>query len=350
MFSLLLANCTKGNEPKKEGYVALQEQRVAEVDTIALHRQTFQQQLLCNGRLTAIRKADISCSKQGEVLQRVLVKNGQYIKEGTLMAVADTRDRMREVKKAQHDLERAKVELQDKLIGLGYDSNLANVPADVLRRAEITSGYYSTAYQLEVAQKALNDCNLYAPFSGRIANLEARPYQAGSKFCTLIDDSFFEVEFKILEAELAFIQTGLTVKVSPFIYTEDTYEGTVTEINPTIDERGLVAVKAIMKNSSDTLMDGMNVRVVVESAVKQQFVVPKDAVVERDGFHVVFLYDPATQHAKWTYVDITYTNLTSFAITGCSKKSTELHEGEFVITSGNLNLADDTEVIVIEKN
>jgi hypothetical protein len=95
-------------------------------------------------------------------------------------------------------------------------------------------------------------------------------------------------------------------------------------------------------------MDGMNVRLVVENAVEQQFVVPKEAVVERDGYHVIFLYDPKTQHAVWTYVDIAYSNLTSFAITGCEKKETELHEGDIVITSGNLNLADDTEVRVSE--
>ena len=204
---LLLAGCKNGNEQKEEESVfAEQEQTVAEVDTMVLHRQTFQKQLLCNGRLVAIRKADLQCPKQGEVLQRVLVQNGQRVSQGALLAVSDTRDKTAELEKAQHDLERAKVELQDKLIGLGYDGDLDHVPSDVLHRAEITSGYYSTAYQLEAVRKALNDCRLYAPFSGRIANLEARPHQAGTKFCTLIDDSFFEVEFKILEAELAFVQ------------------------------------------------------------------------------------------------------------------------------------------------
>ncbi len=347
---LLLMGCKNGNEQKEEESVfAEQEQTIAEVDTMSLHLQVFQKQLLCNGRLVAIRKADLQCPKQGEVLQRVLVQNGQRVSQGALLAVSDTHDKTAELEKTQHDLERAKVELQDKLIGLGYDGDFAHVPADVLHRAEITSGYYSTKYQLAAARKSLNDCRLYAPFSGRIANLEARPHQAGTKFCTLIDDSFFEVEFKILEAELAFIQKGQTVKVSPFVHEEETFEGTVTEINPTIDERGLVAVKARVKNTSDTLMDGMNVRVVVENAVGQQFVVPKEAVVERDGYHVIFLYDPKTQRAVWTYVDIAYSNLTSFAITGCKKKETELHEGEIVITSGNLNLADDTEVRVGEE-
>ena len=76
------------------------------------------------------------------------------------------------------------------------------------------------------------------------------------------------------------------------------------------------------------------------------FVVPKEAVVERDGYNVVFVYNSETHRAVWTYVDILYSNLTSFAITGCERKNTTVKEGDIVITSGNLNLADDTEVKV----
>ena len=74
--------------------------------------------------------------------------------------------------------------------------------------------------------------------------------------------------------------------------------------------------------------------------------VPKEAVVERDGYNVVFVYNRETHRAVWTYVDILYSNLTSFAITGCERKNTTVKEGDIVITSGNLNLADDTEVKV----
>ena len=99
-----------------------------------------------------------------------------------------------------------------------------------------------------------------------------------------------------------------------------------------------------MRNSSAKLIDGMNVRVIVESAVPKMYVVPKEAVVERDGYHVVFMYDKKTQRAVWTYVDIMYSNLNEYAITGCERKETEIHEGDIVITSGNQNLADDTQV------
>lgn len=241
------------------------------------------------------------------------------------------------------------MELQDKLIGLGYDGDVSMMPADVLHRAEVTSGYYTARYALQSAQSSLADCQLVAPFSGRVAELVARPYQRGDKFCTLIDDSFFDVEFQILEMELASVKVGTTVRVSPFIDETLALAGTVTEINPTIDSKGLVTVKARIKNTSDSLLDGMNVKVIIENSVADMFVVPKEAVVERDGYHVVFVYDVNTHRSVWTYVDIMHSNLTSYAITGCERKSTTIKEGDIIITSGNLNLADDTEVRIINE-
>lgn len=339
-----LMACKGGEENKEEESIDIQEEAIVDVDTMSLRLQTFQKQLLCNGKLGAVQRADLMCPNQGTMLEKVLVVNGQRVSKGAVLAIADMHEKSQAFDRAKHDLERSKVELQDKLIGLGYDGNLNNVPAEVLKRMEITSGYYSAKFSLESAKKALADCKLIAPFSGRIANLEAHAFQNGSKFCTLIDDSSFDVEFKILEAELSFVSKGQKVKISPFVNKDNEYEGVVEEINPTIDDKGLVKIKARMKNNSAKLIDGMNVRVIVESAVPKMYVVPKEAVVERDGYHVVFMYDKKTQRAVWTYVDIMYSNLNEYAITGCDRKETEIHEGDIVITSGNQNLADDTQV------
>ena len=322
------------------------EQTIVEVDTTVLCKQTFPKQILCNGKLVAIRRAELMCPKAGELLKSVNVKNGQRVAAGMVLAVADTRDMNTALEKAKHDLEKAKVELQDKLIGLGYDADAKNAPADILKKAEMTSGYYSAKYALRTAEASLADCKLVAPFSGKVADLVARPHQRGDKFCTLIDDSFFDVEFRILESELSSVKIGTAVKVSPFIDESMVLIGTVAEINPTIDEKGLVTIKARVKNNSDRLLDGMNVKVIIENSVSDMFVVPKEAVVERDGYHVVFVYDKETRRAIWTYVDVLYSNLSSFAITGSEKKQTKINAGDIVITSGNLNLADDTEVTI----
>ena len=337
-----LVSCgSKKEEAPEEMEMHQQAMGETYVDTMTLRSTTFNKQIVCNGRLRANAMSELNFVTQG-VTAEIYVKEGMKVAKGTLIASVDKRERLRELEKAEKELERAKVELVDKLIGMGYDASMKDVPQDVMKRAEVTSGYFSAQYQLQSAKKALDECNLYAPFSGRIANLEARPYQNNSKICTLIDDSQFEVEFKILEAEFKSVKKGQHVKVSPFVNDSLMFEGVVTEINPLVDDKGLIKVKARLDNNGSELMDGMNVRIIVEEEVRNMFVVPKDAVVERDGYHVVFLYKEG--QAVWTYVDVMHSNINSFAITGCQRKETTIHEGEIVITSGNLNLADGTEV------
>ena len=342
---VLLAACTSNKEENKDGSgMEMHQQQMSEtyVDTMVLHQTEFNKQIVCNGRLRAKAKSELNFNGQG-IIAEVFVREGQHIGKGKLIATLDKQDRQRELEKAEHELQRAKVELTDKLIGLGYNDMNA-VPADVMERAEVMSGYYSAKFQLQSAKKALEECNLYAPFSGRIADLEAKRFQKNDKVCILVDDSGFEVEFRILEAELSGVRIGQKVKVTPFVQDSIQYEGRVTEINPLVDDKGLVKIKAQLSNRGNTLLDGMNVRVIVEEKMQHMFVVPKDAVVERDGYQVIFLLEEG--RAVWTYVDVVHSNISSFAITGCQRKETTIKEGDIVITSGNLNLADGTEVIV----
>lgn len=332
------------NEGKKESIeMEVHQQAMNEtyVDTMTLRASTFNRQIVCNGRLRAKAKSNLNFVTQG-VTAKIYVEEGMNVAKGTLIASVDKRERLQELEKAEKELERAKVELIDKLISLGYDASMTGVPEDVMKRAEVTSGYFSAQYQLQSAKKALAECDLYAPFNGRIANLEARPYQRNDKICTLIDDSQFEVEFRILEAELENVRKGQKITVSPFVSDSLIFNGIITEINPLVDEKGLIKITAKLDNKNNTLIDGMNVRVIVEEQVRNMFVVPKDAVVERDGYHVVFTYKDG--QAVWTYVDILHSNINSFAITGCQRKETAVNEGDIIITSGNLNLADGTEV------
>lgn len=311
------------------------------VDTMTLVSSPFNEQVVCNGRIKAANKSDLRFAKDGTTVQ-LNVREGQRVGKGDVIASLDKEECLREIEKAEHDLFRAKIDLADKIIGLGYDPDADNIPKDLLQRAEVSSGYYTAKYQLESARRALGDCDLKAPFSGRIANLDAKAFQKGDKVCTLIDDSSFEVEFKVLEAEMENVRMAQIVKISPFISESKELDGTVTAINPQVDEKGLVRITAKIKGNDSEIIDGLNVRVIAEQRLEDMFVVPKDAVVERDGYHVIFRYKDG--HAQWTYVDVIHSNINSFAITGCKRKETSIAEGDIVITSGNLNLADGTEV------
>lgn len=344
----ILISCKHKVDPDKEENVENAPAMTSEVyvDTIKLRPQTFHREMICNGKLKAIEKSELSFA-DGGIVSAVLVHNGSYVRKGQLIAKTDDGDARLDWEKAKKELEKAKVQLADKLIGLGYDGLTDKVPTDVLHRAKVSSGYYLAQYQLQAAQRAIGKCVLVAPFDGHIADLDNKRSQRIDKLCTLINDGTLDVEFSVLEAEVKHVRRGQKIKVSPFADEASRFVGTVVNINPTVSDKGLIKVTARIQNPAGKLMDGMNVKVIIENDVPHALVVPKDAVVERDGYQVVFVYKGG--EAVWTYVDVAYSNISSFAITGCKRKETEIHAGDVIITSGNLNLADGTQVKIKRK-
>lgn len=346
LLGVMACSREKKNNDTKIGKSEKQQQ-VIMVDTLALRKQNFQKQLICNGKLRAVVKSDINFHATG-IISAIHGGNGDYIEKGTVIATLDDTEALIELEKSKREMERADIDLLDKLIGQGYAGDTAAVPATVLRNLKISSGYSNAVDQLKAAERRLANHYLKAPFGGRIANLDMKVYdRSGNKLCTLIDDSYFDVEFSVLEAEIGDVALKQRVKVVPFINGEKVFYGKVTEINPFIDEYGQVKIRARVENSNRYLMEGMNVKLVLEREVKDCFVVPKDAVVLRDGFQVVFCYKDGK--AVWTYVDVVMSNINSHVITGCREKQTTVSEYDVVITSNNLNLADGTDVTPIMK-
>ena len=342
---IVLGAIACGNEKKKdEKEIGKSESQspLITVDTLVLKKRTFQKQIVCNGKLRAVFKSDLSFDGTG-VITAINGSNGGYVKKGEVLATLDMKEAQVELEKSYRAMEKANIDLQDKLIGQGYSADTTGIPTAILRNVKISSGYDNAIDQLEAAKRRLASCYLIAPFSGRIANLDAKIYdRSANKLCTLIDDSYFDVEFSILEAEIEEVTKGQHVKIIPFINDEKTFYGDVTEINPLIDEHGQVKIRARVRNADRYLMEGMNVKIILEREIKNSFMVPKDAVVLRDGFQVMLCYREGK--AVWTYVDVVMSNIDSHVIKGSEKKQTVISEEDVVITSNNLNLADGTDV------
>lgn len=320
-------------------------QRIKEnfVDTIILKKSKFNKQISCNGKLRAIAKSDLIFSSAG-IIKDIKAYNGTEVKKGTLLASLNTEESDINLIKANSQMEKGYIDLVDKLIGQGYDADTTKVPTAIMKSVKITSGYNSAIEQLEAAERQLDNCYLYAPFSGRVANMDSKIYQApeGGKFCTLINDSYFDVEFSLLEAEKNEVVVNQNINITPFVDDNISFSGKVTQINPIIDDKGQIKVRAKVKNDNGYLMEGMNVKIIIDNVIKDKFVVPKDAVISRDGFFVVFRYIEGL--ASWTYVDVVMSNIDSHVITGNARKQTTISESDVIITSGNLNLADGTKV------
>jgi RND family efflux transporter MFP subunit len=174
-----------------------------------------------------------------------------------------------------------------------------------------------------------------------VANLFSKVYNLpnGSEpFCTIIDNSHPETDFKILESELNLVRIGDKTQVSPFSANDYTYEGQITEINPTVDKSGMVRVKARINNPKNQLYDGMNVKIRMQRSFGKQLVIPKEALVLRTNKKVVFTLKNG--HAQWVYVETTQENSDSYVLVEDGKLSV----GDSVIYEGNINLAHETPV------
>ena len=114
---------------------------------------------------------------------------------------------------------------------------------------------------------------------------------------------------------------------------------------PLVDDKGQINVRAEVNNADGKLLEGMNVTVLVENLMRGQLVVPKSAVVLRDNQEVLFRLGPEDK-AMWTYVNILMSNSDSHVVAPNLDKGAELNGGDVIITSGNLNLADGSQVEV----
>ena len=90
----------------------------------------------------------------------------------------------------------------------------------------------------------------------------------------------------------------------------------------------------------------MNVRVAVRQKIAGQLVVPKSAVIIRDNLEVLFRYKEG--RAQWTYVHTSLANSREYVVEANRDRSAELDPGDLIIVSGNLNLADGSEVTLTD--
>jgi RND family efflux transporter MFP subunit len=334
---------TENTNAEKRQYV----QQQNPVEVIVLQSGPFKKELVNNGKLSALRKSELRF-RVNEQLETLAAKNGDRLHTGQIIATLIPFTYQQQLANADIQLQRAKLEMQNVLIGQGYNTvDSTKIPSHIYEMASVRSGYSEAIQNLRTAEFNLQATRLTAPFDGILANIKNKVFEqvsAGEVFCTLIDDSEFEVEFSMVEGEITAVAVGDEVQIVPFSTNGKSHKGHISEINPLIDENGLISVKALLKNPGG-LMEGMNVKVLVEKKIANQLVVPKTAVVLRQNQEVLFKCTKDSI-AFWTYVKTVAENSTFYSVIAHPDKGGTLVPGDTVIISGNLNLAHESEVVV----
>ena len=305
------------------------------VKTVKLEPSTFYHELITNGKANSSQKAVVPFKVNG-IIKELYIRNGQKVKTGDLLAVIEDFEYKTKLTQAKQGLEKAEINFQDDLLSNFSITDTTGLSPAKIKISRIRSGLNDAITALAVAEYNFNNTSIYATLSGIVANLEAlqwNPSQNYKNLCTIIFDEVMEVEFPVIESEYSFISKGMPIGIIPFINDSILITGRIAQINPQVDETGMVNVKAEFRNSG-RLIDGMNVKVVIRKPVPNRLVVPKEALVIRQGKDVIFVRQDSL--AIWKYVTVEFENSTSISV------KEGLEPGDLVIVSGNVNLAHET--------
>lgn len=329
----------KSRQPENQEELARKASRAEAVmvKTVRLEPSTFYHEIVSNGKVYSSRKAIVPFKVNG-IIEELYVRNGQNVKAGALLAVIEDFEYKTSLTSARQNLTKAEINFKDDLLSKYMTADTSNLDPVRIRTSRIRSGLDDALINLERAEYNYNNTRIYSPLEGVIANLEAtrlNPSQNYTNLCTVISNITMLVEFPVMESEYGYITTGMPIGIIPFVDDSLVIAGKIIQINPQVEDNGMIRVRAEFRNNG-RFIDGMNVKILVRKPVHNRLVVPKEALVIRQGKDVVFVRVDSL--AIWKYVTVEYENSSMVSV------SEGLSSGDLVIVRGNTNLAHETKV------
>ncbi|HMA68729.1 MAG TPA: efflux RND transporter periplasmic adaptor subunit [Candidatus Mcinerneyibacterium sp.] len=319
-----------------------------------------------SGKLEASKINDYTAEVDGNIL--IKVKEGDYVKKGTLLFEIDNTDykvayeqALIEYKKAyieylaiNEDVNKEDLEIKiDKKDLFSRDKDIEKIQKETLeeiKSEDITKNRIK--YRLGEKELALKSalanyrkCMIRAPFSGVIGNIEASQgeyVQRGRSVLTLADISNLRIKAKVIAKDITKLNEGSPAKIFP-VTMDEIYTGTIYSVNPIISENNSTYVVVKVNNSNYELKPGMFCDVKLQyKLLKNKVLVPKNAVLEREEKKLVFVIRDRNDEklAYWTYVDVGEENYENIAI------EDKLEAGKPVIIEGHYTLAHKSPVTI----
>lgn len=337
---VILAACNEPSEEKEEevDYKEIRKElKATEVEVANAVIKDFEILVNTTGKIEADREVIIPMSASG-LITKLTIKNGQRVQAGQILAEIENEKEQLNYTRAKYSLERAWIDFASDSIGYMGREFTEEIRNSLLLKYQIPSLQIS----LREAEIALEDKILRAPMSGVVANLEIREggmAKAGSELCRIYEPNSLMLRAKILESDIALVRPGLEVDILPVSRSAGAYKGQVTEINPFVDENGMITVR-IKVIGGDGLLLGMNANAIIKIPQTENIIVPKRAVITRSGGRSV-VFTVENGRAKWNYVEVGLDNGQEIEVLEGIKA------GDIVILTNNLQLAHDAAVSVV---
>jgi|GEM_PF-1269449 len=251
-------------------------------------------QVNASGYVLAEKSATVSSDTTGR-LKEILVKEGEHVVKGQLLATIDQRVAEAQMQLTKVQLETAKTTYNQTAIRLDeaqrkYQRIQALSAKQFVSEEQLDNARYTFSIlqaelatnssnikvaeqQLSIQQQLLENAKIYAPFSGIVTELAAEvgeivsPISAGGGFtrtgiCTIIDIESLKVEVQVSEQYIEKIRLGQAVNVNSIAYPNEKITGVVSHIMPQANrETASITVKIKLLNTRENIVPNMRVDV-----------------------------------------------------------------------------------------
>ena len=260
------------------------------IASAVVHEEDWQGTISAVGTVSAVQGVTITPEIAGAV-REIAFESGAVVTRGDLLVRLDTsleEAQLRAVE-AQTDLARINA---DRARKLSADKTMSQADLDA---AEATLKQFQAnadAIRATIAKKTIR-----APFAGRLGirlvNL-GENLDLGKPIVSLQSLTPVYAEFSLPQQELARIKTGMRVRLSADTYADRKFEGTLTAINPDLDQgTRTVRLQATLDNADQLLRPGMFARVeVLLPDVQKVLVIPATSVLSAPYGDTVFVIEP----------------------------------------------------------
>jgi len=252
------------------------------------------------GTVSAWQEATIGAEESGLRLTDVLVKEGDHVKAGDVVARLDDSllkaqlaEQKAAVAQAQATLESAlsAAARADKLLASNaVSAETAEDKATAVKTGK--AGVEQAQAAAERLQAQLDRTTIRAPFDGIVSSKPAVAgsiVQAGTELMKIIRGGRLEVGVLVPEKDLAAVSVGQAANIVDA--SGRSFSGSVSSIAETVNAITRLATVYVAVGEGSRLKPGMFARVTIETAASRQLTVAETALVWHDGKPAVFVID-----------------------------------------------------------
>lgn len=202
--------------------------------------------------------------------------------------------------------------------------------------------------RLQASQRRLSDANIKSPINGivnkRYIEVGAFVTAQGTQLFELVDVSKLKLKVNVNESQVANLKVGNKVAIQSTVFPDDKFTGKISFIAAKADGALNFPVEIeVANNIKSSLKAGMYATALFDFPKQAaSILIPRTSFAGSVSSNQVFIFDKASNTAKIRKV-------VSGRILGETVEILSgLTEGETVITSGQINLIDNTPVSIVK--